>query len=247
MTSDSDSPGGPGTQTAHSAQTARVDHLVVVASNLEEGVVWCKRTLGITPGPGGQHPLMGTHNRLFRIATVNYPCAYFEIIAMDSSSQGLDKTRTSRWFDMDSEALQASVTADGPRLVHFVANTPDIVAAADALQTLGLDRGPVVAASRETPRGLLQWQITVRDDGQRLFQGGLPTLIQWGDVHPANGMAESGVTLQSLNVRHPGANLLQAAQRAIGLQGVGVQAGAPNLIATLRTPRGLVTLESKGI
>jgi len=175
MTSDSDSPGGPGTQTAHSAQTARVDHLVVVASNLEEGVVWCKRTLGITPGPGGQHPLMGTHNRLFRIATVNYPCAYFEIIAMDSSSQGLDKTRTSRWFDMDSEALQASVTADGPRLVHFVANTPDIVAAADALQTLGLDRGPVVAASRETPRGLLQWQITVRDDGQRLFQGGLPT------------------------------------------------------------------------
>lgn len=244
MTSDSDSPGGPVTQTA---QSARVDHLVVVASNLEEGVAWCERTLGITPGPGGQHPLMGTHNRLFRIATVNYPRAYFEIIAMDASSQGLDKTRTSRWFDMDSKALQASVTADGPRLVHFVANTPNVVAAVDALQTLGLDRGPVVAASRETPRGLLQWQITVRDDGQRLFQGGLPTLIQWGDVHPANGMAESGVTLQSLNVHHPDANLLQAALRAIGLQGVGVQAGAPNLIATLRTPRGLVTLESNGI
>ena len=229
------------------AQSARVDHLVVIAANLQQGVAWCEQTLGITPGPGGQHPLMGTHNRLFRIATVNYPRAYFEIIAIDPDSKGLDQTRSSRWFDMDSKALQTSVASDGPRLVHFVANTPDVAAASGALQTLGLDRGPVVVASRETPRGLLQWQITVRDDGQRLFHGGLPTLIQWGDMHPANDMAESGVTLQSLTVHHPDADSLQAAHRTIGLQGVGVQAGAPNLIATLHTPRGVVNLESQGI
>jgi hypothetical protein len=38
---------------------------VVVAASLEQGVQWCERVLGITPGPGGEHALMGTHNRLF--------------------------------------------------------------------------------------------------------------------------------------------------------------------------------------
>lgn len=242
----------PATATAHSRNaqptlSARVDHLVVVAANLPQGVAWCESTLGITPGPGGQHPLMGTHNRLFRIATVNYPRAYLEIIAIDSGATRIDTARGRRWFDMDSEALQSHVAAHGPQLVHFVANTPDVAAAGTALQALGVDRGPALAASRETPRGLLQWQITVRADGQRLFHGGLPTLIQWGDAHPANGMPESGVTLQSLAMHHPDADALRAAHATMGLQGVTVQAGPANLVATLRTPRGVVALQSQGL
>ena len=43
-----------------------------------------------------------------------------------------------------------------------------------------IDRGHVLEASRDTPAGRLAWQITVRDDGQRLFYGALPTLIEWG-------------------------------------------------------------------
>jgi hypothetical protein len=45
----------------------------------------------------------------------------------------------------------------------------------------------------------------------------------------------------------PQAIELQAAHQAIGLQSIGVHEGAPNLIATLQTPKGVVTLESKGI
>ena len=63
--------------------TAQIDHLVVAATSLAEGVAWCESTLGVTPGPGGEHPLMGTHNRLFSIASVGYPAAYFEIIAIN--------------------------------------------------------------------------------------------------------------------------------------------------------------------
>lgn len=227
--------------------SARLDHLVIAAATLEEGVAWCERTLGITPGPGGEHPLMGTHNRLFRIATVDYPRAYAEIIAINPASPQPVPARAGRWFDMDDPALQARVAQDGPQLVHFVANVADVAAALASWATQGIDRGPALAASRNTPRGLLQWRITVRDDGQRLFAGALPTLIEWGSAHPANAMPESGITLQSLSACHPDASALRAAHSAIGLQGVTVESGLPNLVATLRTPRGVVTLESKGI
>lgn len=227
--------------------TARVDHLVVVAAALAEGVDWCERTLGVTPGPGGEHPLMGTHNRLLRVATVDFPRAYFEIIAINPVAPHAVPARVGRWFDMDSPALQTRIAQHGPQLVHFVANVPDVQAALGAWQALGIDRGPALAASRATPRGLLQWQITVRDDGQRLFDGGLPTLIEWGSTHPAGGMADAGVTLQSLTMHHPEADALRDAYQAIGLHGVAVRQGPANLVATLRTPRGAVTLESKGI
>ena len=46
-----------------------VDHLVVLAADLASGVAWCQRTLGITPTAGGEHPLMGTHNRIFNVSS----------------------------------------------------------------------------------------------------------------------------------------------------------------------------------
>lgn len=224
--------------------SARIDHLVLAADSLEEGVAWCEATLGVPPGPGGEHPLMGTHNRLLRIATVDYPRAYLEIIAVQP---GRRPQRPRRWFDLDDEALRAHLRQNGPRLIHFVAQVPDAHAAVQALAAVGVDRGEVVQASRETPRGLLQWRITVRADGQRLAHGGIPTLIEWGDTHPAAGMPESGVTLHALQVRHPDAAALRRAHEAIGLAGVSLALGEPQLIATLETPRGRVQLTSGGL
>ena len=98
-----------------------------------------------------------------------------------------------------------------------------------------------------TPGGLLAWKITVCDDGQRLFNGTLPTLIEWGAVHPTHNMAASGVTLQALEVCHPQADLLRAAYRAVDLSGVGIRQGPAHLVATLQTPKGTVQLHSQGI
>src|SRR3954465_11156557 len=115
---------------------ARVDHLVVAAASLEQGAAWCEATLGVVPGPGGEHPLMGTHNRLLRIATVDYPRAYFEIIAVQP---GRKPKGGRRWFDLDDEALRDTLKQHGPRLVHFVASVPDMRPALAALQALGMD------------------------------------------------------------------------------------------------------------
>jgi hypothetical protein len=231
-----------------------IDHLVIAANHLEQGVAWCEATLGITPGPGGEHKLFGTHNRLFKIASPANPLAYCEIIAINSEAACALNAGAKRWFDMDNEALQAAVAIE-PRLVHFVANTADIQTARSALSALDIDRGPALEANRHSRKGLLQWQITVRADGQRLFNGTLPTLIQWGKpdaaeqlrLHPRNSLPRSGVTLQSISVTHPDAVALQAAYAAISLEGIAIEAGPANLSATLQTPKGVVQLHSHGL
>ena len=83
--------------------TARIDHLVIAAASLKQGAAWCEATLGVAPGPGGEHPLMGTHNRLLRIATVDHPRVYLEIIAVQP---GRTPQRPHRWFDLDDETVR---------------------------------------------------------------------------------------------------------------------------------------------
>ncbi|MEN9720873.1 MAG: hypothetical protein RIT13_1578 [Pseudomonadota bacterium] len=233
---------------------SQIDHLVVAAHTLQQGVEWCEATLGITPAAGGEHEKYGTHNRLFKIATPAFPVAYFEIIAINPDAVIEKKPPPTRWFDLDSKQLQAEL-AKSPRLVHFVVNTDNIQDARHAWKNQGIDRGPIIHASRKTPKGLLQWQITVRPDGDRLFNGTLPTLIQWGkpeaadpmQLHPRNHLPRSGVSLKSLTVSHPSASKIKAAYEAIMLGNIDVTEGPANIVATLQTPKGLVTLESLGI
>ena len=225
---------------------AQLDHLIVLAKTLDEGVAWCEATLGVTPSPGGEHPLMGTHNRLINVASPQFPQVYLEIIAINSEASHARQSSQNRWFDMDNPALQAQVERAGPRLIHFVASVADATAAAAAWAQLGIDAGPVLPLSRMTPSGLLTWQITVRDDGQRLFDGCLPTLIQWGATHPIHKLPASGVTLLGLQAHHGKASALHRAYAAIGLDPVPVEAAASgekaHLCAQLNTPRGRVEL-----
>ena len=221
-----------------------VDHLVVLAPSLAEGVAWCEATLGVVPGPGGEHPLMGTHNRLIPVNTAAFPRAYLEIIAINREAVPQRAAGAKRWFDLDDDALQARLRTQGPQLAHWVAQVPDLPQALATLSAQGIDRGQVVAASRPTPQGLLRWQISVRDDGQRLFNGCLPTLIQWGDTHPTQAMADQGVALESLALAHPQAGALRQALDAVGLGAIPVHTGPARLQARLRTPRGPVDLIS---
>ncbi len=233
---------------------SQIDHLVVMASTLDAGVAWCEATLGITPVAGGEHEKYGTHNRLFKIASPKHPLAYFEIIAINPAAATGKRSNVARWFDMDDKAVQKTVASE-PRLITFVASTDDVKAARHALRVQGIERGQIVHASRKLNKGTLNWQITVREDGERLFNGTLPTLIQWGKpeatdpmrLHPRNSLPRSGVTLQSLVISHPSGPKLQAAYEAIGLEGIAIETGPASLIATLKTPKGLVQLQSQGI
>ncbi|CAD5370145.1 VOC family protein [Rubrivivax sp. A210] len=217
---------------------ARVDHLVVAAASLEQGVAWCEATLGATPGPGGRHALMSTHNRLLDISSANFPACYLEIIAIDPEAPPPGRVR---WFGLDEPALQAQL-ARAPRLVHFVARSERLDEHRLGLAALGLDPGEPVAASRETPTGRLAWTIVLRADGHLLCGGALATLIAWQGVHPTARMAPSGVALRGLELR----GVPAAAQALLQVSGVPHAAGpGPALQATLATPRGEITLHNR--
>jgi hypothetical protein len=227
-----------------------VDHLVVLAATLEDGVRWCEALLGVTPEAGGEHPLMGTHNCVINISSFSFPDCYLEIMALNPGAPMQRAAGQKRWFDMDNVRLQSQLAQHGPQLVHFVVRCPDAQAGVDEMSTLGLDCGTLVNASRRTPAGLLQWRMTVRDDGQRLMGGTVPALIQWGAVgeieprHPTRSMPYSDLQLQGLQLNHTVPVLVETICESIGLNSMQVQSGLPGICATLQTPRGLVRLSS---
>jgi hypothetical protein len=206
-----------------------VDHVVVAAATLDEGVRWCEATLGVTPGAGGAHALMGTHNRLLDLSSERFPRCYLEIIAIDASAPA--PTAWRRWFDLDDAALQQRLHEAGPQLVHWAARSERI----DALAAR-VDSGRVRAASRHTAHGELRWRITIRDDGRRGAGGALPTLIAWGDEHPCEHLPASGVALRSLAVGGIDADFetLQLAEAGV----TRAPAGSTPLAVELDTPRG---------
>lgn len=239
---------------------ARVDHLVVAAARLEDGVAWCEATLGVVPGAGGRHDLFGTHNRLLAIGSEAFPEAYLEIIAIDPDAAPPPRPR---WFGLDEPVLRERLARDGPAFIHVVARCADVRAPLARLQALGIDAGEPMAARRQTPRGWLEWEIAVPRDGRLPGGGAVPTWIHWPGAHPASAMPRSGLVLRRLSWRVTAPLAAACALAAVEIEDVAAAPGAtagsarpadpglarpglPSAVwrAELDTPLGPVTLES---
>jgi len=209
---------------------ATFDHLVVAAVTLADGIEYFAEVTGVAPQPGGKHVAMGTHNALVRLSERTF----LEIIAIDP--EGTKPSRP-RWFGLDHIALQAELT-ERPRLIHWVARTKGIEAAAAACP---IPLGPLHSMAR----GNYRWRITIPDDGSLPGKGIMPTLIEW-DVpqHPAESLPSSSLSLVTLAASHPEPAPIRAALSSLGLNDV-IQVTYDRdtrLAAMLRTPRGVVTL-----
>lgn len=211
---------------------ATLDHLVLAAATLADGIDYVSSLTRAVPQPGGKHVAMGTHNALLRLGDK----LYLEIIAVDASAA---KPRRARWFGLDHVALQSELT-ESPRLIHWVARTVDIDG---ALQASDVAFGVVHAMSR----GDYRWRITIPDDGSMPGKGLVPTLIQWDvPTHPADHLPQSNVTLVELAGTHPDPNAVRATLARLGLERtlrVSYDRDT-RLAAMLRTPNGMVTLSS---
>ena len=200
----------------------KLDHLAVVARDLETGARWMAERLGVAPGPGGRHARFGTWNRLMGLGSG----LYLEVIAPDpeAASDG------PRWFGLDA-------APDAPRLGNWICAVDDISQAGDDFGTV-----------RELSRGDLRWRIAVPKDGSLPAAGGLPTLIEWGQgvVPPGESLPEVGVHLSELVIRHPDAAALEARIAPLLTAPCPVRweaAPAPALAARFETPGGTAWVE----
>lgn len=214
---------------------ARLDHIVLAASNLEAGSAYLANALGVSLEAGGAHPAMGTHNRLLKLAQDQY----LELIAIDSAAAEPSRPR---WFGLDGLHGNAPV-----RLVAWVMRVSD-------LQQLGEAAFPFPGHVEAMSRGALCWSITIPADGSVPLDGVAPMLIQWetGQRHPTETLPDRGCKLLRLEGFHPEALRLNAWLRSMTFEGP-FDAALPRagrdigLIATLQTPGGLRRLTASGV
>jgi len=211
---------------------ATLDHLVVAAECLADGIRHVTDALGAAPEPGGRHDWMNTHNAVLSLG----PGTYLEIIAVDPEA---GPAEAPRWFDLDGRVTRERLT-ERPRLHTWVARCDDLEAVSEAAPW---DAGPI----RRMYRGEMTWRIAFPDDGHLNEDGLLPPLIEWdiGSTHPAAGMRDVGCRLEAFHAYHPDPVTIRRALTAIGLEQdleVHESDGDTRLEAVIHTPDGVRTL-----
>ncbi len=214
----------------------RLDHLVIAAETLEQGIDYIRSTLGVEIPKGGLHKTMGTHNHLMQLGN----STYLEVIAIDPEGVMPEQPR---WFNLD-DALMRESLCQQPRLITWVMNTDDI-------HHLHQDSAISIGSPTELSRDNLRWKIALTADGRLLANGILPYIIQWhSKPHPSQAMADLGCQLQSLEIYHNRADWLRSMLESIGANHlVSIHALPDNetayLCASIETPSGTKILTSR--
>lgn len=217
--------------------STHLDHLVIGAATLEQGVSYLAEQLGIEIPFGGYHVEMGTHNCLTKLGE----SIFLEVIAIDP--KGARPPRP-RWFGLDDPMVQRSL-AEKPQLLTWVVNSDDIKT---ALAQTEMSFGTVETVSR----GVLNWYFGIPDDGRLLAGGMLPYIISWQtDEHPAKKMVDVGCRLIELKLYTPipewacrqlssigASSLIEVLQLPLN--------APPYLQAEIKTPSGVKILRSAG-
>jgi len=166
-----------------------LDHIVIAAPSLPEGVDHVRRATGIDMPKGGVHPLMGTHNHLVRLDADEF----LEVISVNPDAPAPTRPR---WFGLDHPVA-------APRLSHWVVRCADMAATRPLLPAA---LGPAIPVTR----GDLRWLLTVPEDGSLPMGGMMPSLIEWqSSPLPPTRMPGAEATLLTLTVRHPEANRIE--------------------------------------
>jgi hypothetical protein len=202
------------------------DHLVWAVPDLKAAVADLESRLGVRAAPGGRHAAWSTRNALIALG----PDRYLEILAPDPEAPAPPAPRP-----CGIDALEV------PRLATWAAKGAGLEAMVARAVAVGVDLGPVREGSRRRPDGLrLSWRMTAIEAPR--LGGVVPFFVDWGgSPHPALD-APAGCELLDLRAEHPEPGAVRPVLGALGVA-LRVDPGpAPALAATIRSPRGTVTL-----
>jgi len=202
----------------------QIDHLMLGASDLDQGKAWVKNQFGLPAMDGGRHPSQGTRNALLGLAE---DC-YLEVIAPDPT-QGLSGTL--------AEQLLGYTT---PHLRTFAVRCSSFEDLVLRLEAFGFGHR-VLEMSRETiTGGQLTWRLLFVSG--HAYGARMPFFIDWGQSpHPCRDLAVAGtlrqVTVQLLDQLEPFERLM----RQLDLP-VTVTQARPGVAATVACAQGIITL-----
>tara|TARA_B100001093_G_scaffold323790_1_gene308960 strand:+ start:272 stop:883 length:612 start_codon:yes stop_codon:yes gene_type:complete len=201
----------------------KIDHIVLAAANLSEGLSFSEERLGVSLDPGGSHDQFGTHNKLLNLGD-----CYLEVIAIDLKARKPDRKV---WYDLE-------VFSGAPHIVTWVCETDRMQ---DHLKQLPYHVGKVLSVSR----GTLEWNLTVPKNGSLPMSGCAPSLIDWkGAASPATKLPDRGYRLSSLTLSHPKptklANFIKFALNDPRI--IFKKSKHVSLRAKIKTPAGLIEL-----
>jgi Glyoxalase-like domain len=207
---------------------AAVDHLLLGAADLDGGIAWAERMTGVKAAMGGSHPGAGTRNALISLGGRQY----LEIIAPDPVQPSYN-------FHIDVRTLSE------PRLITWAAVTTDVNAIAKEAREAGHQIFGPRDGSRARPDGkVLKWKTV--GVVNKFGLGGvepIPFFIEWAadSLHPSQD-SPKGCALQSFEIEHPNPGDVIELLKRLGVEAKVKQAKEVSLAATLKTPKGKVTL-----
>lgn len=185
-----------------------LDHILVAAASLEEGVSYVENLLGVRPQFGGAHPGQGTCNALIGFED----CKYLEIIAPDAASPAA------------TDLARRINAMKSPALSWWAWRCADLEAAKARLRARGISCPDIREGARRTEDGReLRWRLLFLDVPS--LGAAAPFLIDWGKSNHPSLSAPAGGKLVKLEIRHPDRDKLSCIIETIGAEGsVGTKA-----------------------
>ena len=213
----------------------KIDHLVIGAGSLAQGVAYVRERLGVDMPFGGVHKKMGTHNHLMQLGND----IFLEILAINPD---MEPPPRPRWFSLDDAFIRQQIKVK-PTLLTWVVNTQNIKG---LLRQAGFSMGTTECVTR----GNLSWYFGLPEDGRLLAGGMLPYAIEWQtEPHPSANMADLGCRFHRLEIHHPYPQWLESMLTSIGASDLVTiktlaKNDTPYMIAHIDTPDGVKKLYS---
>ena len=200
----------------------QLDHIMYACPDLQTGIDEIYALTGVMPAMGGSHPGVGTRNALLSLDNHQY----LEIIAPDSE-QDLTGTTGQLLLDHGGTGIRSWAIA-----CDSLTNVATLAAARN------IATRDIVDMSRTTPDGIkLAWQLLFLTDPH------MPFFIDWlKSPHPALA-TPTGCQLKSFNISATAPELYGNLLKDLALS-IAVTAGANTFTAELKTPKGIVLLNS---
>lgn len=213
----------------------RIDHFVIGAETLTQGVEYVRENLGVDIPFGGVHIKMGTHNHLMQLGN----SIFLEVIAI---KHDIEPPNRPRWFGLDDPFVRQQIAVQ-PTLLTWVINTKNI-------NKLLQQAASLLGTPELISRGDISWYFGLPEDGRIIAGGILPYAIEWHTKkHPSKNMANLDCKFQYFEIYHPHVEWLQSMLASIGaLDLVKINSlpknNAPYMTVCIKTPSGIKKLSS---